>query len=741
MSKPWSCCGDWRSSVALAVIAVVAPAAARAEPSSSPDVPAVRVEDAAIRLDGTLDEPAWQRASVITGTTSFEPAGGAPAASQLRALVFYDGRSLYVGARITTPPNRLRGRLAPREQWDNDDLLEVMIDPYLDRRTGYAFTVNPYGVQLDWTIDDDDWSSAWDGVWDASTQRHLDGFTVEMRIPFRTLRFAPAAALDWGFGLGVYSGVAQQYDKWPPMSRDRGAAIAQLGTLRGLTGLHRSYNVDVIPTLTTGYGGSAESGTFTWDDPLIARTREPGIIDAGLDVAWGVTSGTRLNLTVNPDFSQIEADAEQLEYNLRFPIVLEEKRGFFLEGVGVFATPVSLLYTRSIVDPIAGLKVSGRTGAWSYGMLSTYDQLPLASQLVEPTRPSGFEDLSQRDAVDTIARVALGLDGGGSRIGLFVADKSLRDRTTGQFTAHNEVIAADASLAFREIYFASAQAGVSHIGGEHDFNGLFYALRAKRHSTSLLLDLRTDYYSEGFRAETSALTRSNIVPSTLEASYRYFTGSEAVTYLDAGAVLASVQDAETLDLLDGSIKPTIGVHIGDNTDLSAYYSRGQETYVREFTGIDQAGAELTTYPVNALALSAKLFGGDQINYDPEDLYLGTTLRGDLRATLVPLYYLQLQLGYTKSYLWRDTGDLDADVDLYYGKLGLSLSNRWSLRLISQLDTDEDVLRNSALLSYVVHPGTELYLGYQENDAGVAGTGAVRPLDRRMFLKASYRWQL
>ena len=746
MRKVWS--RRTGACAALAALAMVAAIAGSATAGSTeitpPDVPAVRLDGSEIQIDGLIEEAPWQLAAPITGMTSFDPADGQPPASQLAARVFYDHSALYIAARITTLPHQLRGRLAAREQWANDDLFQVVIDPFLDRRTGYEFMSNPYGVQLDATIEGDELNTDWDGVWDAATRRYEDGFSVEMRIPFRTLRFSAASVQHWGFGLGVFSGAKQQYDKWPPSQRDRGTIVAQLGTLRGLDGLRRSHNVDVLPSLTASYGGSNPGTGFQWDEPTLARARDPGIVDLGLDVAWALGSASSLNLTVNPDFSQVEADAEQLTYNLRFPLVLDEKRPFFLDGAGAFVTPVALLYTRSIIDPIAGAKLSGRSHGWSLGILSVWDQLPLPSRVVEAERPSGFEDVASTDAINTVARVARDV-GSGSRVGLSFVDKVLYDRAAGALGARNEVVSADASLTLGEIYSVRAQGGWSHVGGPGseaagDLGGGFYFLDARRRAAQLLLALHSEYYGKEFRAEVSPLSRVGIAPSSAELRYHLSTGSELVPYLEGGVVGSTVQAAASGELLDWSVRPTLAAHLGKNTDLSLFVSRGQETFVRRFSGIDLAGVELTAYPWNSLSVAAKLQGGDQIHYDPDDLFLGSTVLADLHATVLPRDNLELGLGYTRSLLWRPEGDREADVSVYYLKIALSFTTRFSIRIITQLDDSEDLLRSSALLSYVAYPRTEAYLGYEVND-GSFSAGTPRAIDRRMFLKLSYRWQL
>jgi len=717
-----------------------------ADPPSPSEFHAVRLDGSQVQLDGNPDEPIWQQATRITGLTSFDPVEGGPPVGQVRAWVFYDDTALYVAAKIALPPHTLRGRLAARERWNNDDLFEVTLDPFLDRRTGYDFTVNPFGVQLDYTVVDDDFSAAWDGVWDSAVTRDDQGFAVEMRIPFRTLRFANVPVQDWGIGLGFFSGAKKQYDKWPAVSNDRGTLFAQLGVMKGISGIQPSHNLDLIPTLRIGYGGGDVGGRFAWDKAVVLRARDPALIDVGVDARYSLSSAASLNLMINPDFSQVEADTDQLVYNLRFPILLDEKRPFFLEGVSIFATPVALLYTRSIVDPIAGLKLSGRQDRWSFGLLSAYDQLPVGSRLTETTRLSGFEDLSNKDAANTVGRVSYDL-GNSSHVGVFFADKTLIDRTTSKPSAHNEVVAADALVKLGDIYTLIGQVAGSYLGRARidasdtpsdAFGGLSYSVTARRHDKHLLVELRSDYYGSGFRAETSPISRVNIIPSTATATYRFTSDSEIVPFVEPGIDLSTIHDASSTGLLDYTIKPHVATRLGSNTDLSAYYSRGQETFIDKFRGIDIVGAKLTTYPWNALSASLEFSAGDQINYDPSDPFLGSVVQGTLDTLIKPLNGAEVELRYTKSRLWRPDGELKADVDLYYAKLSMTFTTQLSLRLLSQLDTYQHQLSSSALFAYQIYPGTEGFLGYQELD--LTGTGG-HALDRRMFVKLSYRWQL
>lgn len=727
-----------RFATAAALIAAARLASAdRVAPSPS-ELPAVRLDASSIVLDGVIDEPVWRRGSFVTGFTSFDPVEGQAPIAQASVWTFYDADALYVAARIELPPGTLRGRLAQREHWTNDDLFEIMLDPYLDHRGGYDFAVTPFGVQIDYTVVDDEFSSAWDGVWDSAATHDDHGFTVEIRIPFRTLRFANAPVQDWGIGFGVFTGSHKQFDKWPAMSNDRGMMYAQLGVLRGLREIQPAHDLDVIPTLGIGYGGADSNGRFVWDRGVLFRTRDPALVDAGLDVRYGLSSAANLNATLNPDFSQVEADTDQLVYNLRFPVLFDEKRPFFLEGVSIFAMPIPMLYTRAIVDPIAGLKLTGRIGGWSYGALSVYDQLPLASLLVETTRPSGFEDTTSRDAVTTVGRAMYEV-APSSHVGVFVADKALIDRGFGATAARDDVVAADASLSCRDVYTAIAQLAGSYLdtAGDH-YGGLASSLTARRRDKHLLVELRSDFYSAGFRAETSPITRVGVIPSSATASYQITTDSDAIAYITPALDLSTIHDATTTGLLDYTIKPHVAARLGATTDLSLFYSRGQETFVERFRGIDAVGATVATAPSSIVQGTLDLRVGDQIAYDPAAPFLGRAAQGTATLLVRPTTNTELELHYTKSRLWNPDGTVHTDAELYYARLSTSVTTRLSLRVLAQLDTFGQQLSSSALVAYQVYPGTEGFAGYQEQDR--VGDGA-RPLDRRMFVKLSYRWQL
>lgn len=325
-----------------------------------------------IRVDARLDEPAWQEASPIAIAYEWYPADDAPAPVATDVRVTYDDRNLYVAFRADDPePRRIRARYHQRDSGRSDDLVGFYIDPFNDDRRAYQFRINPLGVQIDAINSDveatEDFS--WDGIWESAGRLTDDGYVVEVAVPLQQLRIpAAGGAQTWGF---------MAIREWPrnvvhrlrsvPTDQDRNCLICQFGDVAGFETRARGRNLEVTPTLT---GRAAEQRT-----PGGGFDRRDSEIDPGVSARWAITPGTSLQATLNPDFSQVEADAAQLDVNNRFALFFPERRPFFVEGADFFSTSLPLVFTRTIADPSSGLKLTGKSGAHSYGALVARDEI------------------------------------------------------------------------------------------------------------------------------------------------------------------------------------------------------------------------------------------------------------------------------------------------------------------------------------------------------------------------------
>jgi len=363
--------------------------------TDAPVIDAVRLEGAEISIDGVPDEPIWRKAPVATGFVQFEPDEGRPATERTEARVLYGERALYVAFRAyDAHPDSIVGQLTRRDQESYSDAVAVFIDSYFDRRTAFAFQVNPVGVKRDvYFFDDTNEDDGWDPVWEVATSRDDQGWTAEFRIPYSQLRFRNHPEQTWGINFMRTIARRQERDVWAPTTRKDAAVVSKFGELRGLRGIHPPRRVELLPYSVA----RLRRAPGTPDDPFYRRNATSESIGANLK--YGVTSDLTLDATINPDFGQVEADPAQVNLTA-FETFFPERRPFFVEGSSIFNFSIalgdgdnaveSLFYSRRIgrppqgrADPAGGyvsqadqttilgaLKLSGKTaGGWSVGAL------------------------------------------------------------------------------------------------------------------------------------------------------------------------------------------------------------------------------------------------------------------------------------------------------------------------------------------------------------------------------------
>ena len=398
------------------------------------DVRAPRLA-ATVRLDGALDEPVWGRASVLTGFTTYNPVDGRPAQDSTEVRIWYAEDALYVGIRAWAPAGSVRATLAERDRIQNDDWVALHLDTFNDQRRSFVFVVNPLGVQADGMRSEQspgpgvskaslhaiDLSQ--DFVWQSSGRLLDDGYSVELRIPFKSIRFQLGASQDWGLQVVRQTQHTGYQDTWLPNSRANQSFLAQEGFLRGMAGMKRGLVLDVTPSSITTTVGTPQGGNWRY------ATKS----DAGGDVRWGVAPNLTINATANPDFSQVETDVGQIPGDVRFANFYPELRPFFLEGSEQFDAPNKLVNTRSIVQPLGALKLSGKLPRTDVGVMTAVDDA--ASSHDGRSRP-----------LFNIVRLRRDL-GEQSTAGLVYTDRAERGRV-------NRVVGVDTRLQFARFYSA-----------------------------------------------------------------------------------------------------------------------------------------------------------------------------------------------------------------------------------------------------------------------------------------------
>ena len=356
-------------------------------------------------IDGRLDDAVWSGAAHITELVQRRPFDGVPASEASDIYLGYDSDHLYVGMHAHyRDPGMLRANRRDRDENIEDDLFLIYFDPFLDRQRAYVFTVNGYGVQGDailragaigggrFGVPRGD--ASWDVLFETAAEIVADGFVAEMAIPFKSLRYPrrdAGAPHRWGLQIARIIGGRDEADVWSPTSRDIAGFLPQMGTLDGMTDLSRSHNLEILPTLTAIRFGALDRRTGAFEEGDLTP-------EGGVNVKYGVTSNLTADVTLNPDFSQIESDLPQIEINQRFALFYPELRPFFLEGAEIFniPAPVTAVHTRTIVDPDFGAKLTGKIGRTTLGAMYASDAAP------------GIEDASPGAARSGAAQVLVG---------------------------------------------------------------------------------------------------------------------------------------------------------------------------------------------------------------------------------------------------------------------------------------------------------------------------------------------
>ena len=336
--------------------------------------------DKAPVIDGKLDDAIWQSAAVLKDFYQIQPGDNIPPSRPTEVLIGYDPKFLYIAFKVTDEPDKVRATVAKRDNIFNDDYVGFMLDTFNDQRKAFEFFFNPLGIQGDGVITEgrgEDFSV--DILMDSKGIVHEKGYDVEIAIPFKSLRFEAGKGKLWGAHFfRRIKRFENELDSWMPFSRSIASNLSQAGHLGGLEGISVERTIEIIPSLTL-----SESGRFVRSfSPApgfqdVGRiVNEPIKFDPGLTAKFIPSSGMTVDLAINPDFAQVEADQIVVTANQRFPIFFPEKRPFFLEGIDVFRTPITVVHTRAIVDPDIAVKTTGKLGRNTFGLMVASDNGP-----------------------------------------------------------------------------------------------------------------------------------------------------------------------------------------------------------------------------------------------------------------------------------------------------------------------------------------------------------------------------
>jgi hypothetical protein len=367
-----------------AVPVMVAKGSVALPPEKAAPVRIPRTDRAPV-IDGKMDEDIWRRAAVLKDFYQTSPGDNIAPSQATEVYMTYDARMLYIAFHAHDEPGKVRATVAKRDSvLDTEDSVRVLLDTFNDRRKAYVLVFNPLGVQQDGIrTEGQGVDFSFDIVMESKGALTSDGYVVEVAVPFKSLKYESGKGKLWG--LQIFRQIQRlnnETDSWMPISRDINGLLSQAGYITGFEDISTERTIDLIPSLTLSEDGRRVRGLppgITAPSGFVDRGRfvnQPVKLDPGFTGKFAISPTMTLDVALNPDFAQVEADQLVVTTNQRFPIFFPERRPFFLEGIEIFQTQLGVVNTRAIVDPDIALKLTGRRGPNTYGVLVASDNGP-----------------------------------------------------------------------------------------------------------------------------------------------------------------------------------------------------------------------------------------------------------------------------------------------------------------------------------------------------------------------------
>jgi hypothetical protein len=712
--------------------------AAHIRPSGVPAVEIPRVTEPP-RLAWFLERAGQPGASAGAPITDFrqrEPGDGIAVSQPTTVYLSYDDASLYVVFVCRDDPAKVRGNVARREAIGDDDQVVVYLDTFRDRQRAYFFAANPHGVQRDGIATEGQaWDLSFDAVWSSEGRMTDSGYVVRLAIPFRSLRFANDTAQTWGIALGRTIQRANEEAYWPHLTKRVKGFVPQFAALHGLARISPARNVQLNP-----YSMVAQARVFDEDVPAHGTERDRRV---GLDAKLVLRDAFTLDATVNPDFSQVETDDPQVTVNRRFEVFFPEKRPFFLENAGYYQTPVNLFFSRRIVDPGAGLRLSGKAGRWAVAALAINDRAA-----------------SGTDAWIGAVRVQREL-GKESTVGLLVTDREF-----GTSSQADRMFSADGRWRAGDNWSVAAQVMRSETDGGDGTRGSGWGVVGDVSFDSRSFDYSAKYQdlTPTFDAPLGFVSRIGYRRTEHALDYTFRPKNRPVVKYGPSLKVNVYWDHQTGRLLDREITGEFIAELRANTKVEMARVEAFELFDGVAFHPYTTSAKVSTSWLKWLGAEASYLWGTAVNHDPAAGLPPTLERAseaEIGLTIRPTPRLRFEQAVTHGELRTTGGSRLVRERQLRSKFTYQFSPRLSLRAIvdwgvadadtTLVDADAEELGWGAdlLLTYLVHPGTALYVGYTDSfeNLVILPGGLVRPsgdgtmsVARQFFVKLSYLWR-
>lgn len=680
-------------------------------------------------IDGVLDDPVWAEAPLITGFLTWRPDFGKNMHEKTVVYLAFDRENLYFAFRCyDSDPSKIKASMTARDNIKRDDWVCLNLDTFNDHQSLYALYVNPLGIQADSRFEGGGEDYTIDVVWYSAGRIDVEGYTVEVRIPFKSIRYRHREPVEMGI---IFERSISRYSEsgtYPPLDPARGFDfLTQTQTLH-FTDIQPYTLLELLPDVTRSETSLMEEGSLR---------SQKSKNDIGLTVKYGLTSELIVDGTVNPDFSQVESDAGQVDFNLRYALFYPEKRPFFLEGREKFTlaaaesgTPLeSVVHTRTIIDPFVGLRLSGKVSAKdTIASLYALDEL-------EPGSPSDFAHV-------TIARYKHALRD----------DSFIGGFWTGRFegSRHNAIAGSDGHIRLNSSSYFAFHAFISRTKQLDQSDGVVghaLGLEYSYQTRDRLFQIAIHDLGRDFLTETGYLTRNGL--TRFKAGFVPMIYPRSRIFLRVDPLLHAIHIRDKFSgLYETSKTVDLRLVMPRNTTLTAGGGYKTEIFLGKRFGRSGWRVVAVSQITKELLLNMRYSYGQKIRYI-ESPFQGRGSDAILSATFQPSEKLRFGLSLTYSDFVRSVdGSKEYDYTIVRSENAYQVSKHLFFRAIGEYNSFRRRLMTDLLASFTYVPGTVIHVGYGSLYEKVAWQdGQVEPSDRFLetkrsfFFKLSYLWRL
>lgn len=715
-----------------------------------------------IDIDGDLSDTGWTLADKAVNFSETNPGDQTEPPIGVEVWTTYDESNFYLAFVIADDPNAVRVNMSDRDAIWQDDYVGVILDPYGDSAWAYFLASNPIGIQGDTRIvQGGNEDLGFNILFQSDGKVTEKGYQVEMAIPFRSLRFPDTDVQDWNINFWItHPRESRNTYSWSAIDRDDPCWLCQMGSINGISGVAPAGKLEILPAFTGSQGASLPS----FDDPTGGLNNDRMTTDPSFGAKYSFSSNLVADVAVNPDFSQIESDAAQIDVNSTFALFFEEQRPFFQEGSDLFNTPTQTVYTRTINNPKAVAKVTGRYGKTSFSYVGGLDEdSPVILPFEEQSR---FVQAGQ--SYSSLLRVKQNF-GTNSHIGGLITDRRFSEgggvgstfaidgnvrlsqtiSVSGQFTGSHtdEGIDDELSEQLGEFTFDDGNHTAAFDG--ETFQGWASNLTLQRSSRHMHTQVNYSAISPTFRAANGFITQNNTHQTSIFSNYTFFFDDDSFIQRISPNVIAGTWWNFHGQRKDEFLWTGMNMQMKGQTrvNLRVLLASNERFAGEDFRGLRRVNLNVNSNFSQPVQLGTNISYGRAIARNSSDPAMGRSTQLSFWGTVKPTsrFSIQPQVSYSRLEN-EETGEEMFSGYILRNRFNYQFTKRLFVRVVTQYNDFSKSLEVDPLVTYKVNPFTAVYFGSTHDFVDFDGRSegvyqGFYQTQRQVFFKLQYLFRV